>query len=190
MCHFAQFKLLDLILHLCTRIFFNLSSRTVDNEFPAIIWENSDFSLLFQMIFFQKNYGLIVDFVRHIKMPLNFCLTWVMITRLLWCICVLLLVRLTYFFFFCLLWGFYISNMYVCVRIWVCVWGGLVWDFIYPVRHSLSTLTFLFLLLLVLQILKTSRHDCFNFLSHSFSFLWCTGYAGFITLKAWANLFF
>lgn len=39
----AQFKLLDLILHLCTRIFFNLSSRTVDSEFPAIILENPDF---------------------------------------------------------------------------------------------------------------------------------------------------
>lgn len=121
MCHLAQFKLLDLILHLCTRIFFNLSSRTVDNDFPAIIWENPFYFFLFQMIFFQKNYGLIVDFFQHIKMPLNSCLTCVMITRLLWCVCVLLLVRLTYFFFFCLLWGFYISNMYVCENLCVCV---------------------------------------------------------------------
>lgn len=72
----------------------------------------------------------------------------------------------------------------------MCVWGDLVCDFIYPVRHSLSTLTLLFVLLLVLKILKTSRHECFNFLSHSFSFLWCTGYAGLITLETWANLFF
>lgn len=79
--------------------------------------------------------------------------------------------------------------MYVCENLSVCG-GGLVCDFIYPVRHSLSTLTLLFLLLLVLQILKTSKHDCLNFLNHSFSFLWCPGYAGFITLEAWADLFF